>query len=153
MIRRLPSLTAVAVGIVLLASACGSAGTPNSYSDQPRDFDGEELSITEGNYRAGCEAANDEASIANAAEYCRCTFDGFVDNVPFEVFQAYDARVKTGVDNGTITSNDDLYENFQESYEDIEDFEGFEAFKSAMKELEDRSSDTRALEELFATCN
>ncbi len=140
------------MGIALLASACGSAGTPNSYGDQPRDFDGEELSVTEGNYRAGCEAANDETGIANASEYCRCTFDVFVENVPFEVFQAYDERVKAGVDNGTITSNDHLYEEFQESYEDIEEFVGLDVFREAMAELEDRSSDTRALEELLATC-
>lgn len=148
--------------VALVAAACGSAGTPNSYTDQPRDFetaDGatEERSVTETNYRAGCEAANEAAGVADPVEYCKCTFDVFANSVPFEVFKEYDDRVSSGVDNGTVTSTDDLYEEFQEAYDGIEVDEASQAdldsFRAEMKTLEDSSDETRALEELFSSCN
>ncbi len=145
-------LLPIVLSLVVLATACGNPGNPESYSDQLRDFDGEELSVTEGNYRAGCEAANEEAGISNSSAYCECTYEAFADNVPFEIFKEYDKRVKDGVDNGTVTKADDLYEVFQEVY-DSEDFDAFGDFRSEMKALEDSSDDTRALEELFSACS
>lgn len=152
------------VFVALVAAACGSAGTPNSYSDQLRDFgeanaDGEfeQRSVTETNYLAGCEAANESAGVADPAEYCKCTFDVFANSVPFEVFKEYDSRVSSGVENGTVTTTDDLYEEFQEAYDGVEVDEVLQAdldsFRSEMKVLEDSSDETRALEELLSGCN
>ncbi len=148
--------------VALVAAACGSAGAPNSYGDQLRDFtneDGsvEERSTTETNYRAGCETAGEAAELDNAADYCKCTYDVFASSVPFEVFQEYDSRVSTGIENGTVTTTEDLYEEFQEAYDGVEVEEDrradIDAFRAEMKELEDGNPDTRALEELLASCN
>ncbi len=163
MIRRIfPrfSLVIVLVAIGLIAAACGSAGTPNGYADQVREFTDEagntdERSVTEANYRSGCEAANEAAGVAGGEEYCKCTFDVFALNVPFAVFKEYDKRVADGVENGTVRTTDDIYEEFQEAYDSLLDEEGettIAEFQAAMKDLEDQSSDTRALEELLSDC-
>lgn len=148
--------------LALVAAACGSAGTPNSYADQLREFENadgslEERSTTETNYRAGCEVANEAAGVSEAVEYCKCTYEVFASSVPFEVFKEYDSRVSTGVENGTVTTTDDLYEEFQEAYDGIEVDEAMQAiideFRVEMKELEDRDTDTRALEILLSSCS
>ena len=156
------SLLPLLLLLALVAAACGSAGAPEGFADQLRDFeleDGtvEQRSVTETNYRAGCEVANEAAGVTDAVEYCKCTFDVFADSVPFVVFREYDNRVAEGVENGTVTTVDDLYEEFQEAYDSVEvdeaDRAEVDAFIAQARELEDASEETRALEELLSVCN
>lgn len=76
--RRLPALVAV----VLLAAACTPQGDPTEYGEEVED-----------NFRASCEAearAEEGLSAEEAADYCRCAYEGMVAEVPFETFRDFD---------------------------------------------------------------
>lgn len=91
--------------LVIVLTACGSSGAPDGYSEQPVDFEsvtGEtvEVPLVEANYREACEKA-DPGSFDDAdrvADYCKCTFDKYEDQVPFEVFEAFNSEIADKAD-------------------------------------------------------
>ncbi len=112
-------LLAVIAAVAFFAAACGSSGAPASYDEQLTEYGDEEVSLVEKNYREACESANDD--ISDVADYCKCSFGKFRDNVPFAVFDRFDQAIEDERDN--IATFDDLQALYQnavnESSEEI----------------------------------
>ena len=124
--RRLAVLLAV---VVVFAVACGSSGAPDAYDEQPVEFesvtgDTEEVPLTEANYRQACEAANpggfDDDS--RLADYCRCTYDKYVELVPFDVFIAFNDEIADNADE--ITSGQALQRAYRNAVDKVENDTG-----------------------------
>ncbi len=84
--------------LVAFAAACGSSGAPQAYDEQEstyEDLSGNEVTapLTEVNYRRACEETNKEMDASAAISYCRCTYNKWVDNVPYDLFLAFQDRI------------------------------------------------------------
>ncbi|NNE73998.1 MAG: hypothetical protein HKN26_10055 [Acidimicrobiales bacterium] len=115
--------------IAVFAASCGTEGAPTAYDQQIGEFTSDltgetvEVPLVEANYRRGCEKTHEDGKIQgeDAVQYCECTFDKFVDNVPFRVFEVYNDKI---VDNAEAIENgnfDDLQRLYSQAIDELEE--------------------------------
>ncbi len=119
-------LAILLAALVIVLTACGSSGAPAAYDQQPVEFesitgDTEEIPLVEANYREACERANpgEFDDDGRTAEYCLCTFDKYVEMVPFEVFQAFNDEIANNVDD--ITSGQALQRAYRNAVDKVQE--------------------------------
>lgn len=104
---RASRLLPVLLAALVLAGCSTSGNTPESY---PERHDISELGEPEAppapenvstndfevwrNYYAACMEANADLDPDVAVEVCTCSWDAYVDDVPFEVFLEFDKRIR-----------------------------------------------------------
>ncbi len=85
--RRLGSTRfgALAVAVVIVASACTPSGAPDDYD-----------ATTEENFIEACEA-NGAEQATDVAAVCRCSYDRIVAQIPFEDFESFDEELRDDI--------------------------------------------------------
>jgi hypothetical protein len=98
--RLLPFL----LGALLLAGCSQNDNTPEGYPDRSLGEDqGRNDYQVWLNFEQACLEANDDLPAGTAADVCECTWDAYVDEVPFEVFISFDRTIRERI--GTVGNN------------------------------------------------
>ena len=107
---RATRLLPVLLAALVLAGCSTSGNTPDSYPERPDDIFAE---VPEGanrndfavwqNYRDACLEANADLDDQTAQDICTCTWDAYVEQVPFEVFVEFDRTIRERI--GDIGDN------------------------------------------------
>jgi len=118
-------LAALLVFVVVVLAACGSSGAPDAYNEQPVDFESitgesEEVSLVQANYREACEQANPPGfdDDVRTADYCKCTYDKYVELVPYDVFVAFNDEIADNAD--AIISGQALQSAYRTAVDKVE---------------------------------
>jgi hypothetical protein len=82
--------------LFVLVAACGGVGDPDTYADTD----------VQDNFARSCEDALERSEVDLPDDYCQCTFDAFESEVPFDLFLAFDRRVRDTI--ADIDDPDDL---------------------------------------------
>ncbi|MGI9602763.1 MAG: hypothetical protein ACR2QE_12820 [Acidimicrobiales bacterium] len=122
-------LTVLLAAIVIVLTACGSSGAPNAYTEQPVAFEsinGEEseVPLVEANYREACERSDPGAfdSDDRTVQYCECTYNKYVELVPYDVFVAFNDEIADNADD--INSGQALQRAYRSAVEKVEEETG-----------------------------
>lgn len=107
---RATRLLPVLLAALVLAGCSTSGNTPDSYPERPDDIDApapegvdrNNFAVWE-NYRDACLEANADLDDQTAQDICTCTWDAYVEQVPFEVFVEFDRTIRERI--GDIGDN------------------------------------------------
>ncbi len=106
MTRTLRRLLPIVLGALVLAGCSTGGNTPEGYPDRTQP-ESEQESTNDYevwlNYESACLEANAGLEEDVAQEICTCTWDAFVEQVPFEVFMDLDDRIRERI--GDIGDN------------------------------------------------
>jgi hypothetical protein len=104
-VTRASRLLPVVLVALALAGCAQTSNTPGAYPDrtkpvdqQPGDVDKNDFEVWV-NYESACLEANADLDEDVAQEICTCTWDAYVEEVPFEVFLDFDRTIRERIGN------------------------------------------------------